>query len=126
VLPQVEFAYNAFRALGIEHIPFEAYFGFSLEEPRHLLFSMRPPIPVLQDESERLRLLHEIHALVRSVLKLHKDEMKARSELSTARHFVIRDKVSLVTTNPFLRGQPNRKLRDRELGPFSSGGADRD
>jgi hypothetical protein len=28
-LPQVEFAYNASRTLGIEHIPFEANFGFS-------------------------------------------------------------------------------------------------
>jgi hypothetical protein len=27
--------------------------------------------------------------------------------------------VSVVTTNLFLRGQPNRKLRDRQLGPFS-------
>jgi hypothetical protein len=42
LLPQVEFAYNAFRALGIEHTPFEANFGFSLEEPLDLMFSMRP------------------------------------------------------------------------------------
>jgi hypothetical protein len=27
------FAYNATRPLGIEHTPFEANFGFSLEEP---------------------------------------------------------------------------------------------
>jgi hypothetical protein len=27
--------------------------------------------------------------------------------------------VSVVTANLFLRGQPNRKLRDRQLGPFS-------
>jgi hypothetical protein len=27
--------------------------------------------------------------------------------------------VSVVTSNLFLRGQPNRKLRDRQLGPFS-------
>jgi hypothetical protein len=49
LLPQVEFAYNASRALGIEHTPFEANFGFSHEEPPHLLFSMRPSIPVSQD-----------------------------------------------------------------------------
>jgi hypothetical protein len=42
LLPQVEFAYNASRALGIEHTPFEANFGFSHEEPPDLLFSMRP------------------------------------------------------------------------------------
>jgi hypothetical protein len=33
MLLQVEFAYNASRALGIEHTPFEAYFGFSPEKP---------------------------------------------------------------------------------------------
>jgi hypothetical protein len=32
MLSQVEFAYNASRTLGIEHTPFEANFGFSLEE----------------------------------------------------------------------------------------------
>jgi hypothetical protein len=65
LLPQVEFAYNASRALGIEHTPFEANFGFSLEEPPHLLFSMRLSIPVSQYASERLRLLHEVHAMIR-------------------------------------------------------------
>jgi hypothetical protein len=49
LLPQVELAYNASRALGIEHTPFEANFGFSLEEPHDVLFSMRPSIPVSQD-----------------------------------------------------------------------------
>jgi hypothetical protein len=42
LLPQVEFACNASRALGIEHNPFEANFGFSHEEPLDLLFIMRP------------------------------------------------------------------------------------
>jgi putative transposase len=54
LLPQVEFAYNASRALGIEHTPFEANFGFCPEEPPYLLFSIRPSIPVSQDASERL------------------------------------------------------------------------
>jgi hypothetical protein len=27
--------------------------------------------------------------------------------------------VAVITTNLFLRGQPNRKLRDRQLGPFA-------
>jgi hypothetical protein len=68
LLPQLDFAYNASRALGIEHTPFEANFGFSLEEPPDLLFSMRPSIPVSQDAIERLRLLHEVHTMVRSLL----------------------------------------------------------
>jgi putative transposase len=41
LLPQVECAYNASRALGIEHTPFEANFGFSAEEPPDLLLRHR-------------------------------------------------------------------------------------
>jgi hypothetical protein len=119
LLPQVEFAYNASRALGIEHTPFEANFGFSPEDPHDMQFSMRPSIPVSQDATERLRLLQEVHTMVRSVLQLHKEEMQAGTEQSTTPQFSKGDKVSIVTANLFLRGQPNRKLRDRQLGPFS-------
>jgi transposase InsO family protein len=49
LLPQVEFAYNASRALGIEQTPVEADFGFSPQELPDLLLSMRPTIPVSQD-----------------------------------------------------------------------------
>jgi hypothetical protein len=48
MLPQVQFAYNATRALGIEHTPFEANFDFSREEPHVVLFSMRPSILVCE------------------------------------------------------------------------------
>jgi hypothetical protein len=51
MMPQVEFAYNATRALGIEHTPFEANFGFTLKEPMDERFNMRPSIPVSQDVS---------------------------------------------------------------------------
>jgi hypothetical protein len=93
LLPQVEFAYNASRALGIEHTPFEANFGFSPEEPYGLLFGIRPSIPVSHYATERLRLLQDVHTLVRSVLQLHKDEMQARTEPSTSPHFARGDKV---------------------------------
>jgi hypothetical protein len=36
----------------------------------------------------------------------------------TTPHFVRGDKVSVVTTNLFLRGQSNMQLKDRQLGPF--------
>jgi hypothetical protein len=49
MLPQVGFAYNASRALGIERTPFEA--NFSLEEPPNSLLSMRLSILVSQDAS---------------------------------------------------------------------------
>jgi hypothetical protein len=119
LVPQVEFAYNATRAQGIKHTPFESNFGFSHEESPNLLLSMRPLISVSQDASERLRLLHEAHALVRPVLQLNRDEIQARLEPSTAPHFVQGDKMTVVTKYLFLRGQPNRKLCDRELGPFT-------
>jgi hypothetical protein len=57
--------------------------------------------------------------MLRPLLQPDKDEMPTRSELSTTSHFVRGDKVSIVTTNLFLRGQPNKKLRDRHLGPFT-------
>jgi hypothetical protein len=109
----------ASRALGIEHTPFEAYFGLSPKEHLDLLFNMRPSIPVSQDASARLRLLHEIHALAHSVLQLQRDEMQARSKPSTVPHFVRGDNVKVVTTNLFLRGQTNMKLHYRHLGPFT-------
>jgi hypothetical protein len=78
-LPQVKFAYNAFRALGIEHTPFEADFGFSPEEDLYMMFRVRPSILVSQDATKRSRLLQEIHAMVRSMLPLHKDVMHTRT-----------------------------------------------
>jgi hypothetical protein len=67
MLPQVEFVYNATRALRIEHTPFEANFGFSQQGALDLLFNMRPSILVSHDASMRLRLLQEVHALVHSI-----------------------------------------------------------
>jgi hypothetical protein len=55
--------------------------------------------------------------MVRYVLQLHKDDMQARTEPSTAPHFAKGAKVQVVTTNLFLRGRPNKKLRDRQLRP---------
>jgi hypothetical protein len=45
--------------------------------------------------------------------------MQARSEPSTAPQLVRGDKVSVVTTNLFLRGQTNMKIKDRQRGPFT-------
>jgi hypothetical protein len=46
MLHKVEFVYNTSCALGIEHTHFDANFGFSLEEPPDLVFTMRPLIPI--------------------------------------------------------------------------------
>jgi hypothetical protein len=45
--------------------------------------------------------------------------MQARLQPSTAPRFVRGDEVIVVTKNLFLRGQPNRKLRDRQLRLFT-------
>jgi hypothetical protein len=74
---------------------------------------MRPSIPVLQDALERLKLCQEVHALVCTVLQLHKDEMQARFEASITQDFVRGDK------NLYLSRQPNRKLHDRQLLTFT-------
>jgi hypothetical protein len=53
------------------------------------------------------------------MLQLHKDDMHACTKLSTTPQFVTGGKVSVVTKNIFLRGQPNMKLTDRQLGHIS-------
>jgi hypothetical protein len=88
MLHMVEFACNATRAIGFEHKPVEANFGFTHEERADMLFYMRTSLIVSQDATERLRQLREVHAFVRSGLELHKDEMQERSEPSKALHFV--------------------------------------
>jgi hypothetical protein len=82
---------------------------------------MRLSIPISHDASGRLlNLLPEVHALIRSMLHLHKAaEMRARSEPSTTPLLVRGDKVIVVTKNLFLCDQPGRKLRDRQVGPFT-------
>jgi hypothetical protein len=55
LLPLVEFAYNAIRALGIEHATFEANFGFAPEEQQAMLLRMRPSIHISRDATERLQ-----------------------------------------------------------------------
>jgi hypothetical protein len=107
------------RALGIEHTPFDADFCFYPEKPPYQIFRMRLSDLVSQVATELLRLLQEVQAQGRSVLHLHKDEMQAHSKSLTAPHFGRGDKVTIITKNLFLRGQPNMKLRDRQLGPFT-------
>jgi hypothetical protein len=45
--------------------------------------------------------------------------MQARTKPPIAPYFIRGDKVTVVTNNLCLRGQPNRKIRDGELGHFS-------
>jgi hypothetical protein len=86
-LLQIEFAYNSSRALGIEHTPFEANYGLSHGEAMDLLLPMRPSIPISKAVGERLQHLRGVHELVIFVLRVHKDNMKARSHSATAPNF---------------------------------------
>jgi hypothetical protein len=101
MLPQVEFACNTTRALGMEHTPFEANFGFSPKDPPYLLFSMQPSISVSRGARERLKLLQEVHALVHVIV--HKDEMQARYK--TVDSFALRSRrqSDIRYTEPLLR-----------------------
>jgi hypothetical protein len=45
--------------------------------------------------------------------------MQARTSPSIAPHFARGNKVLVIMSNLFLRGQPNRKLIDKQLGPFT-------
>jgi hypothetical protein len=53
------------------------------------------------------------------VVRLHNEEMQARSGSSKAPHFVRGHKVTIVLKNIILRGQPNKKFRDRQLEPLT-------
>jgi hypothetical protein len=61
MLPQMECACNAIRALRIKHTPFETNSGFSLEEPLDIMSSVWLLIPNSQEATTRLQPLHEIH-----------------------------------------------------------------
>jgi hypothetical protein len=80
------------------------------------VFIMRPSIPVSQYASnKRFKMLKEVDALGRSMLRLQKNKIHAHSEP----HFVRGDKMTIVTKSIFLRGHPNMNLHDRQLGPLS-------
>jgi hypothetical protein len=64
---------------------------------------------------ERLQLQREVYELCTYVLRLHMDYMQARSQPSIAPIFRQSDKLSIVSKRLFLRGQQNRKLKDRYL-----------
>jgi hypothetical protein len=99
-LPQADFAYNASRALGIEHTPFERSFGFSPPEPPDMLYPIRPPVHGSSTAQDRLRHNKNVTTFT-CFLRLHKDKMQACSQASIALQFEPRDKVSVVTKSLF-------------------------
>jgi hypothetical protein len=83
------------------------------------MFSMRPSIPVSQDASERLKIT--TRATRSGTFGVtYTQEWDVRSFMTVdCPALRSRRKRDSVTKNIFLRGQPNRKLRDRELGPLT-------
>jgi hypothetical protein len=73
-LPFIDFAFNASRAMGIEHTPFEANVAFSLEEHNYVLLPIRLSIYVSMVAQDRLPLLREYDDLVTNAIRLHKEK----------------------------------------------------
>ena len=91
------------------------------ETPPDLLFPMRPTIPLSVDAQSKITLMKQIHELVKSILSLHKDELTIRPTVRQIRdvpRFNVGDRVSVITKLLFIKGQPNKKLMDKQLGPF--------
>jgi hypothetical protein len=80
---------------------------------------MRTSIHVSSTTHEFSQSLREVHELVTFVLHLHKDDMQARSQPSTAPQFQQGDKVSVVGKGVSLCGHLNYKLKDGQSGPFT-------
>ena len=120
-IPMMEFSYNSSKALGIEHAPFEAVYGYVPETPPDLLFPMRPTIPLSVDAQMKIKQMRDVHTLVRSILAVHKKELTVRPrirQLRDAPQFHVGDNVSVVTNLLFIKGQANKKLMDKQIGPF--------
>jgi hypothetical protein len=83
------------------------------------MLSRRPSILVSVAPQERLYQLCEVHDLVTYVLRGHKNHMQARSQLLTTPQFEQGNSVSIISKGLFLRGQLKRKLKSRQLGPFT-------
>jgi hypothetical protein len=117
LLPQVEFADNVLLVRSeLSTLSSRPTIGSLQTSPMTYCSACDVPFRIRKARRERIRLLQEVHALVRSVLQLHHDEMQGRSRSLTAPQFTRGDKVTIVTKNLFLRWQPKRKLRDRQLG----------
>lgn len=120
-IPLIEFSYNSSKALGIEHAPFEVIYGYVPETPPDLLFPMRPTIPLSTDAQTKIQQMKDIHELVKSILAVHKDELTVRPTVRQQRdapQFHVGDKVTVITKLLFIKGQPNKKLKDKQIGPF--------
>jgi hypothetical protein len=66
-----------------------------------LLLPMRPSIPMSKAVEERLQYLRGVHELVMFVLRVHTEDMEARSHSSTVPQFQRGGKVSVIRKASF-------------------------
>jgi hypothetical protein len=105
MLHEVEFADSATRALGIEHTPFQANFGFSPEEPRCSTRNLHFRFRKARQSGFHCYMSYMLRYV--RCFELHKDEMQSRSKPSTAPRFDRGNKVTVVPKSLFVREQPN-------------------
>jgi hypothetical protein len=83
------------------------------------MLPMQPSITISEAAHERLRHFREVHKLVTYGLRVHKDDMQAQSQASATPQLQALDKVSALTNDFCPRSQHNRKLKDKQLRPFT-------
>jgi hypothetical protein len=114
-LPMVEFCFNNAVNESLRLSPFEANYGFKPLTPLDVVLPYTP-FALSADAEKRVKLLKDTHAYASELLRLAKDRM-AHSDREPV-EFVPGDFVYLSTKGLRIQQQSNKKLRDRQLGPF--------
>jgi hypothetical protein len=113
-LSMVEFYYNCSTNEAAKHSPFEVMYGFQPSTPADRLL---PLMGATADAADRLTQISEVRDVVKQLLILSKERMKARTTRS-APLFHVGDLVFLSTKGLNIRSQKCKHLKDQRLGPF--------
>jgi hypothetical protein len=112
-LPLAEFSYNNSKHSSTSFSPFEALYGFSPITPPTLLNSH------LSTPSNLIEHIHDIHSFIVEQLKNAKTlQSHYANRKRINKQFSLGDKVMLDTSNINIRNQPNKKFKQRFLGPY--------
>jgi hypothetical protein len=113
-LSMVEFYYNCSTNEAAKHSPFEVMSCFQPSTPADQLL---PLMGATTDATDRLTQISEVRDVVKQLLILSKERMKARTTRS-APLFHVGDLVFLSTKGLNIRSQKCKHLKDQRLGPF--------
>ena len=117
LLSLAEFSYNNLRHSSTGYTPFEALYGFSPYTPASLI--QPPAVRNTSGTAPSVRSILDIHDIIREHIKLAKADQKHFADQRTQyAEFSVGDTVLLNTQNLKLKTQPNKKLRQRFIGPF--------